>query len=415
MIAINFGEHAGGEQSFKTGDEVVAFILRKRDEWANHDILKAEQNPQAATLKGVLFHPWQKIHGAVMQAQVDLTVDSGPRLNRAIQASAFFNKLVARDSQAGQAIVAIYEEMGPSEAMGAAKFYSSGPADAALNGLPKAEVIGAVSFIQHLQGLNPHSVKRARDGTKRLMNSLQTDVAAHRLQLEVLEHGHQQKLQSLLDAGKRQEDEFTEWKTTISAEIRGDRDGWETAWEELYKLFTERLRLESAVKLWNDRADKHNVKATQWRNLSLGTAICGLAFAGLFAWGMLDFAKWLFSDALSGAEAVTTASGLRPTWQFEVIFASATTLLYLTVYFWIMRIIVRLYMTEAHLEIDARSRSAMAETYLALTKESAATDADRAIVLASLFRPIADGIVSDDGLPAITPAAILSGWAGGKS
>jgi hypothetical protein len=56
----------------------------------------------------------------------------------------------------------------------------------------------------------------------------------------------------------------------------------------------------------------------------------------------------------------------------------------------------------------------MAETYLALTKEEAATDQDRAIVLASLFRPIADGIISDDGLPAITPAAILSGWAGGR-
>ncbi|WP_354327114.1 DUF6161 domain-containing protein [Porphyrobacter sp. MBR-155] len=83
-------------------------------------------------------------------------------------------------------------------------------------------------------------------------------------------------------------------------------------------------------------------------------------------------------------------------------------------FFWIMRIVVRTYMTEHHLAIDATSRASMAETYLALKKESAATDQDRAIVLASLFRPVVDGIVKDDGLPAITPAAIISGLAVGK-
>jgi hypothetical protein len=57
----------------------------------------------------------------------------------------------------------------------------------------------------------------------------------------------------------------------------------------------------------------------------------------------------------------------------------------------------------------------MAETYLALTKEGAATEQDRAIVLASLFKPVVDGIVKDDGLPAITPAALLSGLVAGKN
>ncbi len=73
-----------------------------------------------------------------------------------------------------------------------------------------------------------------------------------------------------------------------------------------------------------------------------------------------------------------------------------------------------MYMTEQHLGIDAQSRASMAQTYLALTKEDVASDQDRAILLASLFRPVVDGIVKDDGLPAITPAAILSGQAFGK-
>lgn len=61
-----------------------------------------------------------------------------------------------------------------------------------------------------------------------------------------------------------------------------------------------------------------------------------------------------------------------------------------------------------HLGIDARARASMAETYLALTKEERAEPADRAIVLASLFKPVADGIVKDDALPLITPASLLS-------
>lgn len=66
-------------------------------------------------------------------------------------------------------------------------------------------------------------------------------------------------------------------------------------------------------------------------------------------------------------------------------------------------------MSEHHLGVDARSRESMAHTYLALLDNDGATDEkDRAIVLAALFRPVTDGLVKDDALPLISPAAILS-------
>ncbi|WP_425487836.1 DUF6161 domain-containing protein [Microvirga lupini] len=58
--------------------------------------------------------------------------------------------------------------------------------------------------------------------------------------------------------------------------------------------------------------------------------------------------------------------------------------------------------------IDAEERATMVKTYLALTEKHAADEKDRALVLASLFRPTTDGIVRDDGAPDMSPAALLS-------
>jgi hypothetical protein len=50
----------------------------------------------------------------------------------------------------------------------------------------------------------------------------------------------------------------------------------------------------------------------------------------------------------------------------------------------------------------------MTETYLALTKEAAASDADRDIILAAIFRNTPDGIVRDDGPGDVMPQAMMA-------
>jgi hypothetical protein len=69
---------------------------------------------------------------------------------------------------------------------------------------------------------------------------------------------------------------------------------------------------------------------------------------------------------------------------------------------------VRLFLSEHHLAINAEERATMALTYLALTADEKADEKERALVLASLFRPTADGIVKDDAAPDLAPGAILS-------
>ena len=66
---------------------------------------------------------------------------------------------------------------------------------------------------------------------------------------------------------------------------------------------------------------------------------------------------------------------------------------------WIGRLITRIYLSEKHLRMDAEERAIMTQTYLALSNDDTTTDNDRAIILASLFRPTEDGIVKDDAAP----------------
>lgn len=72
--------------------------------------------------------------------------------------------------------------------------------------------------------------------------------------------------------------------------------------------------------------------------------------------------------------------------------------------FWFIRILVRIFLSNIHLENDAAERVTMAKTYLALIRSnSLSKDENIDTVLVALFRPTGDGIVKDEGLP---PSAI---------
>ena len=67
---------------------------------------------------------------------------------------------------------------------------------------------------------------------------------------------------------------------------------------------------------------------------------------------------------------------------------------------WLARIIVRIFLSHLHLETDAKERVTMIQTYLALLREEhALKENERQVILQTLFRPSATGIVKDDGIP----------------
>jgi hypothetical protein len=184
-----------------------------------------------------------------------------------------------------------------------------------------------------------------------------------------------------------------------------------------FNAFKEQRQLEAPVALWEGRATTHEKTLTSRKWWMVGVGVAGLIAAGAVAFAAFAIAHEIFKDAVITPKdgQLYSVNGMRASFHFELLLASAGTLLYLTMYLWTMRLLVRLYTTEHHLAIDARGRSALTETYLSLTKEGAATDADRAIMLAVIFRPVADGMVKEDGPPAVSPAAMIATLASGTS
>lgn len=186
--------------------------------------------------------------------------------------------------------------------------------------------------------------------------------------------------------------------------------------DKWFDTFKEQRKLEAPIKLWEDRANSHEAMLDSRKRWMIGVGVCGLLAAVGVALGAFEGAQYLFNDAIiPAAKGLPQGKdGMRPSFHFELLFASAATLLYLTMYLWTMKLLVRLYTSEHHLGIDARGRAALTETYLSFRREGAATDADRAIMLGVIFRPVADGMVKEDGLPAISPASLLASMASGS-
>lgn len=184
---------------------------------------------------------------------------------------------------------------------------------------------------------------------------------------------------------KRTQAERSKTQESTAAAIKSLNDT-----ERLYK---EHMGLKAPADYWNQKADSHTQKARTYRNTLLWyAAVVGLAL--VVALGFL------------ANYAIDVASAEKP----PAIYLILTTLgvVLTTVAFWGARVLTRLFLSEHHLAIDAEERSVMAQTFLALTAEGEASAQERALVLASLFRPTADGIVKDDAAPDIGASAILS-------
>jgi len=163
-------------------------------------------------------------------------------------------------------------------------------------------------------------------------------------------------------------------------------------WAEAYENFIEKLKTETAVKLWDDRAEIHKERYRSFR-----TSASLIGTAGLF----IGFSWILFGFRLVECAVKSNTTGQIAT------YATGSVLLF-TLLVWTLRVVIRSMISEDHLATDAAARSAMAHTYLALTKEERAEPEDRAIVLAALFTPVSDGLVKDDGMPMLSPTAIAA-------
>lgn len=88
----------------------------------------------------------------------------------------------------------------------------------------------------------------------------------------------------------------------------------------------------------------------------------------------------------------------RLAWYILMIFASSSA-------FWIIRITVKIALSNLHLSEDAHERVVMIQTYLSFVNEGQINEDDKNLILSSLFRPSNIGIINDES--SVTVADII--------
>ncbi len=176
-------------------------------------------------------------------------------------------------------------------------------------------------------------------------------------------------------------------------EKRSQADNAISSIRETEALYREHMKLQGPVEYWSSKATAHKEKESGYRKVLL-------CFSGVAGTALLVALYFIANHAI---EVATTE---KPAAVYLVLVTLSVVVT--TMAFWVARILTRLFLSEHHLAIDAEERSVMAQTYLALTAEGQATEHERSIVLGSLFRPTADGIVKDDAAPDFSAASLLS-------
>ncbi|WP_343526933.1 DUF6161 domain-containing protein [Sphingomonas sp.] len=219
------------------------------------------------------------------------------------------------------------------------------------------------------------------------------------------------RLESMAAASQSELARHDSQAQTFVTETRKRVDDW-------IEAQTEAVRLTAPVELWAQRATNHQTATRTLGIIALVAGAIGTILTPFISWGAFDSAHWLLSDAVekgSGKATQAVAAGIRQTLHFELIFTGTATLFWLTMFFWLMRIVVRRYSAEQRLAVDASGRAAMAQTYLGLIMESAAGETERPIVLEALFRPVVEAGRGEDGPPATSLASIVAAIVAGKS
>ncbi len=184
-----------------------------------------------------------------------------------------------------------------------------------------------------------------------------------------------------MDQIEGQKNEFDKFKQSSESDFKTLVDGSTKELKNIERTYDQRLALRAAVQYWKRKATSHQRNA---RRLSWAASIVGIIVAIALA---VEAAAIIDSSNTIGNLAI---------WKIAVFLLTCIPGI------WAIRILVRLLLSNLHLNSDAVERRTMLLTYLALLRRGEGPSEDKKdLILNMLFRPCATGIVKDDALPSI--------------
>jgi hypothetical protein len=239
-------------------------------------------------------------------------------------------------------------------------------------------------------------------------NEIEWAATSHRKTLVELESEYQSKIREQQERLGRLEGENQRLNEKYAAALTAQCQSLDTLRDEKAALLND---LHAAKdKVFGELAAKHeanlkNIEDTFHNKLALQKPIdywkekkaTHVKLAKRFAWSS---ALVLVTFGIGLGRLIYWAFGsLGPNdnpkhWQFGVTIIAAFFAI------WIVRLMVRMFLSHQHLAADAAERVTMVQTYLSLSREGqGVAPADRSVILQQLFKSASDGLVKDDGAP----------------
>ena len=154
-------------------------------------------------------------------------------------------------------------------------------------------------------------------------------------------------------------------------------------WQKLKTTYDAELAIRAPVLYWKQKAKSHLA-------LSWVFAVLSIAVGGTIIFLIFREVK----ELITAPAGIANADQWHPEyWRLGILVASVLFGV------WIVRIIVRLFLSNVHLHTDAKERIVMVQTYLALIRRAKISKEDERLILETLFRPAKTGIMKDDGVP----------------
>lgn len=231
----------------------------------------------------------------------------------------------------------------------------------------------------HVSSVSAHSVENMAQSLAELYANNDRALGEKQQSLGELQRQYQSLVIAITDTAKGQKLDFNAFIDVNQGIYDAAMAEHKVAIGNLEKVFREKMTLRAPVEYWEDR-QTHHAKRTR------KTGILAFGSMALLAVGIGLLAHWTFSELKMDEKPAM--------WRTTVL------VLLGVLGVWAVRLMIRIFLSHSHLEIDAAERVTMVKTYLSLLEsDKLPSDDDRKLILQALFRPASDGIVKDEGLP----------------
>lgn len=174
---------------------------------------------------------------------------------------------------------------------------------------------------------------------------------------------------------KHANESYDESVDNLNERFIEEQEATKKRFESFVKAYETQMKLKAPVQYWTDNCDHHKESAKKFGIASVLLSLLIFLPIAYVAWEILASEQVVWGKV--GVVAFTTSLAI-----------------------WLIRVLVRMYLSHNHMQMNSQERVVMTQAYLALISEGGASSSEeRNLVLQAIFRPVSTGIITDDAAP----------------